>query len=96
VHVLELPAERVDWRRPRPDRVVLNPPRSGCAPAVLDSISRSSARRLVYVSCDPTTLARDVRRLGSAWRLESIRAFDLFPQTAHVETLASLSRENSP
>lgn len=96
VHVLELPAERVDWRRPRPDRVVLNPPRSGCAPAVLDSIARSSARRLVYVSCDPTTLARDVRRLGSAWRLESIRAFDLFPQTAHVETLASLSRENSP
>jgi 23S rRNA (uracil1939-C5)-methyltransferase len=95
VHVLELPAERVDWRRPRPDAVVVNPPRSGCAPAVLDSIARSSARRLVYVSCDPTTLARDVRRLGNAWRLESIRAFDLFPQTAHVETVASLSREKS-
>jgi tRNA/tmRNA/rRNA uracil-C5-methylase (TrmA/RlmC/RlmD family) len=93
VHVLELPAERVDWRRPRPDGVVVNPPRSGCAPGVLDSISRSSARRIVYVSCDPTTLARDVRRLGGAWRLESIRAFDLFPQTAHVETVASLSRE---
>ncbi|HET6639514.1 MAG TPA: class I SAM-dependent RNA methyltransferase [Gemmatimonadota bacterium] len=95
VHVLELPAERVDWRRPRPDGVVLNPPRSGCAPAVLDSITRSSARRIVYVSCDPTTLARDVRRLGGAWRLDSIRAFDLFPQTAHVETVVSLSRERN-
>lgn len=93
VHVLELPAERMDWRRPRPDGVVVNPPRSGCAPAVLDSVSRSSARRVVYVSCDPTTLARDVRRLGSAWHLDSIRAFDLFPQTAHVETVATLSRE---
>jgi 23S rRNA (uracil1939-C5)-methyltransferase len=95
VHVLEIPAERVDWRRPRPDGVVVNPPRSGCAAAVLDSIARSSARRMVYVSCDPTTLARDVRRLGGAWRLESIRAFDLFPQTAHVETVVALSRERS-
>jgi 23S rRNA (uracil1939-C5)-methyltransferase len=93
VHVLELPAERVDWRRPRPDGVVVNPPRSGCARAVLDSIARSSARRLVYVSCDPTTLARDVRRLGRAWRIDSIRAFDLFPQTGHVETVATLVRE---
>jgi 23S rRNA (uracil1939-C5)-methyltransferase len=93
VHVLELPAQRVDWRRPRPDSVVVNPPRSGCAPSVLDSISRSTARRLVYVSCDPTTLARDVRRLGSTWRIDSIRAFDLFPQTAHVEAVATLVRE---
>jgi 23S rRNA (uracil1939-C5)-methyltransferase len=93
VHVLELPAERVDWRRPRPDAVVVNPPRTGCATAVIDSIVRSTARRLVYISCDPTTLARDVRRLGDGWRLESIRAFDLFPQTAHVETVSVLVRE---
>jgi 23S rRNA (uracil1939-C5)-methyltransferase len=96
VHVLELPAERVDWRRPRPDAVVVNPPRAGCAPAALDSISRSTARRLVYVSCDPTTLARDLRRLGEGWRLESVRAFDLFPQTAHVETVAILARDVAP
>jgi 23S rRNA (uracil1939-C5)-methyltransferase len=93
VHVLELPAERVDWRRPRPDAVVVNPPRTGCAAAVIDSIVRSTARRLVYISCDPTTLARDVRRLGDGWRLDSIRAFDLFPQTAHVETVSVLVRE---
>jgi tRNA/tmRNA/rRNA uracil-C5-methylase (TrmA/RlmC/RlmD family) len=91
--VLELPAERVDWRRPRPDAVVVNPPRSGCAPAALASIARSGARRLVYVSCDPSTLARDIQRLGPAWRVASIRAFDLFPQTAHVETVTTLVRE---
>jgi 23S rRNA (uracil1939-C5)-methyltransferase len=93
VHVLELPAERVDWRRPRPDAVVVNPPRTGCANAVIDSIARSTASRLVYISCDPTTLARDIRRLGDGWRLDSIRAFDLFPQTAHVETVSVLLRE---
>ena len=93
VHVLELPAERVDWGRPRPAAVVVNPPRAGCAPTAIKSIARSSARRFVYVSCDPTTLARDLRRLGPAWRLESVRAFDLFPQTAHVETVATLVRE---
>lgn len=95
VHVLELPAERVDWRRPRPDAVVVNPPRTGCATAVIDSIARSTASRLVYISCDPTTLARDIRRLGDGWRLDSIRAFDLFPQTAHVETVSVLLREGT-
>ncbi|HUF90434.1 MAG TPA: class I SAM-dependent RNA methyltransferase [Gemmatimonadota bacterium] len=93
IHVLELPAERVDWGRPRPAAVVVNPPRAGCAPAAIRSIAGSSARRFVYVSCDPTTLARDLRRLGTAWGLESVRAFDFFPQTAHVETVATLVRE---
>lgn len=92
VHVLELPADRVEWARPRPEVVVLNPPRGGCPKRVLAGISRSSAKRLVYVACDPATLARDVRRLQNGWQLDSLRAFDLFPQTAHVETVAVLSR----
>lgn len=92
VHVLEIPADRVDWARPRPEIVVLNPPRGGCPKRVLSRISESPAKRLVYVACDPTTLARDVRRLEGDWQLESLRAFDLFPQTAHVETVAVLSR----
>jgi 23S rRNA (uracil1939-C5)-methyltransferase len=51
------------------------------------------ARRVVYLSCDPATLARDVKRLSEAgYRLEHIEAFDLFPNTAHIETLAVLTR----
>lgn len=92
VHVLELPVERVDWSQPRPNAIVVNPPRAGCPPRVLEAITRSSARRLVYVACEPTTLARDLRRLSMRWRLASVRAFDLFPQTAHVETVARLER----
>jgi 23S rRNA (uracil1939-C5)-methyltransferase len=92
VHVLELPAQRVDWSRPQPDSIVVNPPRAGCPPRVLDGITRSAARRLVYVACEPTTLARDLRRLSDGWRLGRVRAFDLFPQTAHVETVVRLER----
>jgi 23S rRNA (uracil1939-C5)-methyltransferase len=92
VHVLELPAQRVDWSRPRPHSVVVNPPRAGCPPRVLDGITRSSARRLVYVACEPATLARDLRRLSASWRLVRVQAFDLFPQTAHVETVVRLER----
>jgi 23S rRNA (uracil1939-C5)-methyltransferase len=92
VHVLELPVERVDWSQPRPNAIVVNPPRAGCSPRVLEAITESPARRLVYVACEPTTLARDLRRLSIRWRLASVRAFDIFPQTAHVETVARLER----
>lgn len=92
VHVLEIEADRLDWRRPRPDAILVNPPRGGCSRRVIEGIARSGARRLVYVACDPATLARDVRRLGDAWRLDRVRAFDLFPQTAHVETVLGLTR----
>ncbi|HUP20013.1 MAG TPA: TRAM domain-containing protein [Gemmatimonadota bacterium] len=93
VHVLEIPAERMDWAKPQPRAVVLNPPRGGCPPRALASIGRSTAERIVYVACDPATLARDVKRLGAAWRLDAVTAYDLFPQTAHVETVARLSRQ---
>jgi 23S rRNA (uracil1939-C5)-methyltransferase len=92
VHVLEIAADRMDWQRPRPDAIVVNPPRGGCARRVIEGIARSGARRLVYVACDPATLARDVRRLGTGWHLDRVRAFDLFPQTAHVETVLRLTR----
>lgn len=92
VHVLEIEADRLNWRRPRPDAIVVNPPRGGCSRRVIEGISRSGARRVVYVACDPATLARDVRRLGDGWRLDRVRTFDLFPQTAHVETVLRVSR----
>jgi 23S rRNA (uracil1939-C5)-methyltransferase len=73
------------------DVVVLNPPRQGVAPAVTAALSSATppARAIVYVSCDPATLARDVSRLP-AWRMASVQAFDMFPQTAHVETVCEL------
>jgi 23S rRNA (uracil1939-C5)-methyltransferase len=76
------------------DLVILNPPRAGAAPEVADALVARPPQRIVYVSCDPATLARDLRRLGSAFRVESIRCFDLFPQTAHVETVVVLARND--
>ena len=72
--------------------VVTNPPRSGMDERAITRLASSSAERIVYVSCDPGTLARDITRLGDRWRLAAVRAFDLFPQTAHVETVATLER----
>jgi 23S rRNA (uracil1939-C5)-methyltransferase len=73
------------------DVVVLNPPRQGVAPAVTAALgsATSPSRAIVYVSCDPATLARDIGRLP-AWRMASVQAFDMFPQTAHVETVCEL------
>lgn len=75
------------------DLLILNPPRAGVATAVLEQIDRHRPSRLVYISCNPATLARDLRRLRESYRLESLRSFDLFPQTAHVETVVVLSAE---
>ena len=74
-----------------PDAVVLDPPRAGMPDAALDSLVALRPRRIVYLSCDPATLARDLARLRTAgYRLARIEAFDLFPQTPHVEALATL------
>lgn len=72
-----------------PDLVVTNPPRTGMDARVADALERLRPARVVYVSCDPATLARDVARMPG-YRLGEVRAFDLFPQTAHVETVAVL------
>ncbi len=85
-------AETLVSRLPRPDLIITNPPRTGMAEGVTLAVGRGGAHRVVYISCDPATLARDVSRLGSGWRLADVHAFDLFPQTAHVETVAVLER----
>lgn len=79
------------------DVVVLNPPRRGVHPDVtswLEAPEQRLVRGVVYVSCDPATLARDLARLPS-WRVEHVQCFDMFPQTAHVETVCTLHRENA-
>jgi 23S rRNA (uracil1939-C5)-methyltransferase len=73
-----------------PDLILLDPPRAGAAEA-MDEIAKLKPARIAYVSCDPATLARDLRKLIDArYSLSSVVAFDLFPQTYHVETIASL------
>jgi 23S rRNA (uracil1939-C5)-methyltransferase len=72
-----------------PDMVIVNPPRAGLDERVSEELDRLAPSRLVYISCDPATLARDLQRL-TRLRLSLVHAFDLFPQTAHVETVAVL------
>jgi 23S rRNA (uracil1939-C5)-methyltransferase len=75
------------------DVVVVDPPRSGLSDAARDVIARTGARRIVYVSCDPATLARDTAHfLAAGYEIASIRAFDFFPSTAHIETVVVLQR----
>ncbi|HET7042057.1 MAG TPA: TRAM domain-containing protein [Gemmatimonadales bacterium] len=73
-----------------PDLVVTNPPRVGMDERAVAGIRAARPGRLIYISCDPATLARDVARLGAGWRVAALRGFDLFPQTAHVETVLVL------
>jgi 23S rRNA (uracil1939-C5)-methyltransferase len=72
--------------------VVLNPPRSGVDARVTETLQAAGPPRLIYVSCDAATLARDIGRLSSSYEVVNVRAFDLFPQTAHVEVVVVLRR----
>ena len=78
-----------------PDVIVVDPPRKGLAPDVIDAMVQMAPARIVYVSCDPATLARDVKRLTEkGYTLIHAEAFDLFPRTFHVETVVQLVRKN--
>ena len=84
-------AERMVGRLRAPDLVITNPPRTGMDERVTAALLAAAPKRIVYISCDPATLARDLTRLPG-FRLGPALAFDLFPQTAHVETVAVLDR----
>jgi len=83
-------AEDVLASLPPPHAVVVNPPRAGLHWDVTLRLTSAPVAKLVYISCDPATLARDLSRLNVNYLLKAVRAFDLFPQTAHVETVAIL------
>jgi 23S rRNA (uracil1939-C5)-methyltransferase len=86
--------EELRERAGQPDVVVVDPPRAGLAGKALRRVGRLAAPRLVYVSCNPTTLASDVKQLTAeaGYRLERARPVDMFPHTPHVETVALLER----
>ena len=74
------------------DVVVLDPPRTGAGPEVVERVLALRPRVVAYVACDPASLARDVRTAsGLGYRLTALRAFDLFPMTHHVECVATLT-----
>jgi 23S rRNA (uracil1939-C5)-methyltransferase len=77
----------------RPDVVVLDPPRKGCDGIVIQSLIDRPASRIVYMSCNPATLARDLKMLcdSGKYKLGKIQPADFFPQTSHVETVAFLT-----
>ena len=74
----------------RPSVVLLDPPAQGAAPAVIDALLATPAPRLVYVSCDPATLSRDLAKLSARYSLHRVVPVDMFPQTASIETVALL------
>lgn len=84
-----------EWVRQgvRPDVVVVDPPRTGCGRELLDAVLAARPTRLVYVSCNPATLAKDAKvLLAGGYRLEWAQPVDMFPQTSHVECLILMVR----
>ncbi len=80
----------------RPDAVILDPSRTGCAPGVLAALAALRPSTVVYVSCDPATLARDLAMLcASGFRLDDVQPIDMFPQTHHVEIVSVLHASGS-
>ncbi len=82
--------------RIRPDVVIVDPPRKGCTKDTLDAIGVMSPERLVYVSCDPATLARDVKIMREkGYEVDRVQPVDMFPGTLHIETIVLLQKLNS-
>lgn len=77
------------------DVIVLDPPRTGCDDAVINTIIKINPAKIVYVSCNPATMARDIKKLAaSGYKLKTTTPYDMFPQTGHVETVVLMSRKD--
>ena len=74
------------------DMVLLNPPRGGCWSEDLEALDRIAPQHLIYISCNPTTLARDLSKLSASYEVASLDLVDLFPMTYHFETVVGLQR----
>ena len=87
-------AARLESEGVRPDVVVLDPPRKGCGEELVRTIGKMAPKRVVYVSCDPATLARDLKTFAEiGYETKEVTPVDMFPRTAHVETVVRISRQ---
>jgi 23S rRNA (uracil1939-C5)-methyltransferase len=77
------------------DTVILDPPRPGLTRAAMERVMETDPERIIYISCNPSTFARDIKRLAEAYETDSVRMIDMFPNTYHVECLAFLVRKKS-
>lgn len=75
------------------DAVILDPPRSGVEKSILDMIKKTDIQEIIYLSCNPQTLIRDLKVLQECFYIDSVKPYDMFPQTYHIETLVKLSRK---
>ncbi len=92
VRWFEGPAETVARGLDPPNLVITNPPRTGMGKEVIEALLAAAPERIVYLSCDPATMARDIKRLAGGFVVTGVTAYDLFPQTAHVEAVTLLER----
>ena len=81
-------------QRERPELIVLDPPRAGAGVEACQLIAQIAPQRVVYVSCDPVTLGRDLVTLQSDYEIEALHLVDLFPQTYHQEAVVKLRRRS--
>lgn len=84
--------KNIDKLKSSPDLIVLDPPRTGAEPETIKSLIKLAPAQIIYVSCNPATLARDLRLLTEYYKIEQITAFDFFSQTHHVETIVHLHK----
>ena len=93
VFMRALAARRADEADPAPLVVMMDPPRSGASPEFLDALAALAPERVVYISCDPATQARDIRHLARAgYEVSVVQPVDMFPHTDHIESIALLAR----
>lgn len=79
-----------------PDVIITDPPRMGMHPDVVNAILKMAPEKIVYVSCNPSTQARDIALMKEKYTVKKIQPFDMFPHTSHVENIALLTRTPNP
>ena len=78
----------------KPDVVIVDPPRTGLGDELIDMLKRVQPKTIVYVSCNPSTLAKNLKELTKKYRVDYIQPVDMFPQTSHVEAVVRLVRQD--